>query len=54
MKKKYKCRGKWVLHNLEGLPITDDIDFRNHWLYQSDLTFTTVHEAIEFLKGLQR
>ena len=46
--------GKWVLHNLEGLPMTDDEDIRNRWLYQSSLTFTTVHEAIEFLEGLQQ
>lgn len=44
--------GKWILEHLEGLPTLEDTDARNQWLYQSSLTFTTVHEAIEFLESL--
>lgn len=43
--------GKWTLISLEddGLPSVEDSDDRNCWLFQGNHTFTTVHEAIEFL-----
>ncbi|MEG0178164.1 MAG: RloB domain-containing protein [Oscillospiraceae bacterium] len=46
--------GKWTLHCLQsdGLPTLNDTDFRNEWLYKSNRTFTTVHEALEFLEQL--
>ena len=45
--------GQQVLQGLlsSGLPTLDDSDERNKWLYQSSLTFTTVHEAIQFLQA---
>lgn len=48
--------GKWTLVSLvdDGLPTREDNDTRNRWLYQGTHTFTTVHEAIEFLIGLKR
>ncbi len=47
--------GKKTLENLraDGLPTLDDTEERNRWLHQSSRTFTTVHEAIEFLERLQ-
>ncbi len=36
-----------------GLPCLDDTDERNRWLCQCGKTFTTVHEAIVFLKSLE-
>ncbi|MDD2402886.1 MAG: hypothetical protein PHD60_11925 [Clostridia bacterium] len=47
--------GKWTLISLvdDGLPTLEDTDDRNCWLYQGTHTFTTVHEAIEFLRTLQ-
>jgi len=48
--------GKWTLISLvdDGLPNLEDTDNRNRWLYQGTHTFTTVHEAIEFLIELKR
>lgn len=47
--------GKWTLISLmdDGLPCLEDTDDRNYWLYQGRHTFTTVHEAIEFLINLK-
>lgn len=47
--------GKWTLISLldDGLPTLKDTDERNRWLYQGTHTFTTVHEAIEFLLKLK-
>lgn len=47
--------GKWTLISLvdDGLPTLEDTDNRNRWLYQGTHTFTTVHEAIEFLVKLK-
>lgn len=47
--------GKWTLISLEhdGLPSVGDTDDRNCWLFQGTHTFTTVHEAIEFLIELK-
>ena len=47
--------GKWVLSNLinVGLPRLEDTDDRNQWLYHCTNTFTTAHEAIEFLMNLK-
>ena len=47
--------GKWTLISLvdDGLPNLEDTDNRNFWLYQGTHTFTTVHEAIEFLIKLK-
>ncbi|MDO5409418.1 MAG: hypothetical protein Q4F21_03080 [Lachnospiraceae bacterium] len=44
--------GNWVLEHIEGLPTLEDSDERNRWLYQSSLTFTTVHDEIKFLDSL--
>lgn len=44
--------GAWALRSVEGLPTLEDNDIRSQWLYQCGLTFTTVQEAIEFLKTL--
>jgi hypothetical protein len=48
--------GKWTLISLveDGLPTLEDSDERNCWLYQGTHTFTTVHEAIEFLIKLKK
>jgi hypothetical protein len=48
--------GKWTLISLvdDGLPTLADTDDRNRWLYQGTHTFTTVHEAIEFLIELNK
>lgn len=48
--------GKWTLISLvnDGLPTLEDTDNRNCWLYQGAHTFTTVHEAIEFLIELKK
>lgn len=47
--------GKLTLISLvdDGLPILEYTDNRNRWLYQGTHTFTTVHEAIEFLIKLK-
>lgn len=37
----------------DGLPGTEDTDERNRWLCNKCMTFSTVYEAIEFLKGLE-
>lgn len=44
-----------VLKNLVpmGLPGLDDTDERNKWLYKRSFTFSTVHEAINFLISLK-
>lgn len=48
--------GKWSLQRLlsEGLPTIEDEDEdeRNAWLFEAKHTFTTVHEAIEYLSEL--
>ena len=48
--------GKWTLILLvdDGLPTIEDNDNRNCWLYQGTHTFTTAHEAIEFLIELKK
>lgn len=47
------ANGIWSLKNVDNLPTLEDSDRRNQWLYQSTVTFTTVHEAIQFLESLQ-
>lgn len=37
----------------QGLPSLEDTDERNQWLYKNCLTFSTVHEAINFLNSLR-
>ena len=37
----------------EGMPGSEDTDERNQWLCQKCLTFSNVHEAIEYLQSLQ-
>lgn len=37
----------------DGLPPTSDMDARSRWLFKSGKTFSTVHEAIEFLQSLR-
>ncbi|WP_378957077.1 RloB domain-containing protein [Pelosinus sp. sgz500959] len=46
--------GKWTLQQLVavGMPTIEDKDERNAWLFEGKYTFTTVHEAIEYLKTL--
>lgn len=44
--------GAWALQAVDGLPMLEDNDIRNQWLYQCGKTFTTVQEAIEFLESL--
>lgn len=44
--------GKWVLAQIDELPTLEDNDIRNRWLYNSTITFTTVQDAIEYLKSL--
>jgi len=46
--------GTWTLEHLvaEGIPTIEDKDERNAWLFEGKYTFTTVHEAIEYLKEL--
>ena len=41
-----------ILYRLQqdGLPTLEDTDERNRWLFCSSFTFTTVHEAIQFLE----
>lgn len=34
----------------DGMPVREDSDERNSWLCRSQRTFTTVHEAIQFLE----
>lgn len=43
-----------TVHNLlsEGLPVKEDTDERNKWLYTNCKTFSTVYEAINYLKDL--
>lgn len=44
-----------LLRNLQqqGLPSLEDTDDRNRWLCQNCLTFSTVHEAIDFLTSMR-
>lgn len=56
---KYKTaivNGSWTLQQLEslGLPLCETEDVRNAWLYDCTYSFTTVHEAIEFLENLKQ
>lgn len=46
--------GQWSLGRLtqEGLPSLQDTDERNKWLCRCGLTFTTVQEALLYLKSL--
>lgn len=48
--------GQKVLSNLlsEGPFSSEESDQRNEWLYRSRRTFTTVHEAIQFLESLKK
>ncbi|NLM47157.1 MAG: RloB domain-containing protein [Firmicutes bacterium] len=48
--------GKWTLLSLveDGLPTLEDCDERNCWLFLGTHTFTTVHEALEFLYKLKK
>lgn len=50
--------GRWSLDRLipDGLPQKRGKvrDPRDHWLYKGEHTFTTVHEAIEYLKKLPK
>lgn len=43
-----------VLNNLlnEGLPGIEESDERNRWLHCNSKTFSTVHEAIQYLESL--
>ena len=45
--------GRWTLERLisQGLPKKQG-KARDHWLYKGEHTFTTVHEAVEYLKSL--
>lgn len=45
------ANGKWTLDSLCGLPDSANLD-RDHWLYTCGQTFTTVHEAVEYLLSL--
>ena len=51
------ANGRWILKRLAGsvdMPdFADEIE-RNAWLFRGEVTFTTVHEAIEYLKSLER
>ena len=46
--------GEQTVKNLlpAGLPCIVDTDVRNEWLYKKCLTFSNVHEAINFLESL--
>jgi hypothetical protein len=45
--------GKWSLQQCsEELPTLEETDERNRILFVGDMTFTTVHEALEFLESL--
>lgn len=46
--------GKWTLEQLVAvdIPTIEDKDERNAWLFAGQHTFTTVHEAVEYLKEL--
>lgn len=46
--------GNWTLKMLvnDGIPTIEDTDERNRWLYLSQKTFTTTHEAVEYLQTL--
>lgn len=48
--------GRWTIEMvLQDWVGTDgDYDARNKWLYESGKTFTTVHEAIEFLQSMDK
>lgn len=51
-------RGEQTIKALKdkGIPELEDTDDRNCWLLQHsrDITFTTVHEAVQFLEGLRK
>ena len=38
----------------QGIPTLEDNDERNKWLYSCSKTFSTVHEAIEYLQNLNK
>lgn len=38
----------------QGMPTLEDTDERNKWLYSCSKTFSTVHEAIKYLKSLSK
>ena len=40
--------------SLQGIPTLEDNDERNKWLYSCSKTFSTVHEAIEYLQNLNK
>lgn len=46
--------GYWVIEQMiaDGYPAAVGEDERNRWLFVHDRTFTTVHEAVDFLRGL--
>ncbi len=46
--------GEWTLALLENQGIPTDPQKRDRWLFEGDYTFTTVHEAIVFLKNLPK
>lgn len=47
------ANGQWTLDSLQGeIPCMEDTDERNLWLCRCEKTFTTVQEAIAFLKSL--
>jgi hypothetical protein len=54
--KNYKAaiaNGQWTLNSLQGeIPCMEDTEARNLWLCRCGKTFTTVQEAIVFLKNL--
>lgn len=46
--------GEWSLNRIEDeLPTLEDCDERNSKLYRGEHTFTTVHEALKFLRNLK-
>jgi len=52
------ANGAWTLERLipEGIPSTgtNSTQNRDHWLFQNQYTFTTVHEAVQFLQDLPK
>ena len=52
--KRALTNGAQTLHNLisAGMPCIDDKDIRNEWLYKNCLTFSNIHEAINYLESL--
>lgn len=44
--------GEWALKQIEDIPVLEDNDIRNQWLYECTETFTTVQEAIQYLEKL--